>query len=237
MLPQAVTTAPIQRVLHPPLSLATPRGPTALQKMLLALTRTKFKPVMERPRSLYTEGSVSRKRKAQRVRQDLRKKRPGWLPMQPQCIPRLNLRTWTWRPERFRSRWSLTSGREEKREIMVRGTVNSTQIMTPAPPAVLTRMWKQSPKDRGVFSVFTVMSVYMTAVDKNRDLFTFFEYDMYVMLWASAEYSPRTSLHCSTHQALCWCPHPSKHNTTSSRCSSGLQTSHLWLVSASGWSI
>lgn len=100
MLPQAVTTALIQRVPPPPLrltpqSLATPRGLTALQEMLSALTRTKVRPAMEKPWSPHTGNSVSRKRKAQRVRLDLKRKGPGWLPMQARCIPKLNLRIWT----------------------------------------------------------------------------------------------------------------------------------------------
>ena len=95
MFPQVVTTALIQRVPPPPLrltpqSLGTPRGQTALQEMLCALTRTKVKAAMERPRSPHMEISVSRKRRAQRARLEL--KRPGWPPTQARCIPRPNLR-------------------------------------------------------------------------------------------------------------------------------------------------
>lgn len=98
MISQVVTTALIQRAPPPPLrltpqSLVTPRGQTALLETLSALTRTKVRPALERPQSHHTGNSASRKRKAQRVRQDLRKL--GWPRLQARCTLKLNLRTWT----------------------------------------------------------------------------------------------------------------------------------------------
>lgn len=71
---------------------------------------------------------------------------------------------------------------------------------------------------------------------QKQDMFYGFECDIYILLCASAEYS-WISLNCSTLLARCWCPHPSKANSTSSRCSSGQRPFHLWLVTVSGLSI
>lgn len=95
-----VTTALIQRVPLPPLrltpqSVVTPRDQTVLQEMLSALIRTKVRPAMESPWSPHMDNSVSRKRRVQRVRVDLMRKRPEWLPTQDLFIQKLNLRMWT----------------------------------------------------------------------------------------------------------------------------------------------